>query len=133
MSSRSCSLLPALVLVLGVVVPACGGDNTKLMVTGLEPDKGDSNGETYVRIKGNRFTADGPRIVKVYFGGRPGKWVRTESDNEIVVQPPGGKPGEAVDVLIVFEPGGSKTISNAYRWIDRSQAAPTVDDLVKKK
>ena len=29
-----------------------------------------SDGGTYVRIKGNRFIADGPRSAKVYFGER---------------------------------------------------------------
>ena len=36
---------------------ACKTDNT-LKVTGIEPDKGDVEGGTYVRIKGNRFIAD---------------------------------------------------------------------------
>jgi len=57
------SLLPraaTLALLLGLV-SACGSENTKLMVTGIEPDKGDAEGGSYVRIRGNRFTADGPR------------------------------------------------------------------------
>ena len=51
---------------------ACGNDDTKLKVTGIEPEKGDVEGGTYVRIKGNRFIADGARNAKVYFGSRQG-------------------------------------------------------------
>src|SRR5262245_52599916 len=76
------------------LAPACGSENTKLMVTGIEPDRGDVEGGTYVRIRGNRFTADGPRNAKVYFGGRQGSVARFESDSVLVVQAPGGKPNE---------------------------------------
>lgn len=130
---RSLLVRPAclglVVLSLGLATAACKEENTKLLVTGLEPDKGDSEGDTYVRIKGNRFTADGPRTAKIYFGGRPGRVVRFESDSEIVVQPPGGKPGEVVEVRIDFEPGGTKKIANGYSYFERNKTAPTVDDL----
>src|SRR4051812_25652052 len=98
---------PALLILLGVVASACGRDNPKLMVTGIDPAQGDTEGESYVRVKGNRFIVDGPRSAKVFFGGRPGRVIRFESDSEMVVQPPGGKPNEVVDVLIVFDPGGT--------------------------
>jgi hypothetical protein len=119
----------SLVLIFGLVASACGSDNSKLMVTGIEPDRGDTNGETYVRIKGHRFTEDGPRSVNVYFGGRQGNVIRFESDSELVVQPPGGKVDEVVDVLIVFDPGGRKTIPHGYSYYERNQAGPSVDDL----
>jgi hypothetical protein len=118
-----------LALLFGLVVSACGSDNTKLLVTGIEPDRGDTDGDTYVRIKGNRFMADGPRTAKIYFGGRPGRVVRFESDAELVVQPPGGKAGEVVDVLIMFEPGGTLKIPNGFRYYERNRGAPSVDDL----
>ncbi len=48
----------------------------------------------YVRVKGNEFTADGPRNVKVYFGKdnsmRQGTVVRFASDSELIVEAPGG-------------------------------------------
>src|SRR5436305_5781548 len=78
----------------------CGGNDTKRKVTGLQPEKGDVDGGTYVRIKGNRFIADGPRNAKVYFGNRQGTVVRFASDSELIVEAPGGKPNETVDVLI---------------------------------
>jgi hypothetical protein len=73
--------------------------------------------------------ADGPRTAKIYFGGRPGRVVRFESDAELVVQPPGGKAGEVVDVLIMFEPGGTLKIPNGFRYYERNRGAPSVDDL----
>jgi hypothetical protein len=118
-------------LIFGLVASACGGESGKLTVTGIEPDRGDTNGETYVRIKGTRFTADGPRSVNVYFGGRSGNVIRFESDTELVVQPPGGKADEVADVLIVFNPGGRLTIPHGYRWFERSQAGPSFDDVNK--
>jgi hypothetical protein len=118
-----------LVLLFGLVVSACGNDNPKLMVTGIEPDHGDAEGGSYVRIRGNRFTADGQRSAKVYFGGRQGTVSRFESDSVLVVEAPGGKPGEVVDVLIVFEPGGQLKIPNGFKFVEHGNQGPTVDDL----
>jgi hypothetical protein len=130
-SSRSPLLChPAsLVLLFGFLAAACSSNNPKLTVTGIEPDKGDIEGGSYVRIKGNRFTADGPRNAKVYFGGRQGSVIRFESDNELVVQAPGGKPNEVVDVLIIFDPGGQLKIANGFRFVEKNNATPSVDDL----
>jgi hypothetical protein len=113
---------------LGLVAAACGNDNPKLLVTGIEPDKGDVAGDTYVRIHGNRFTADGPRSVKVYFGGHEAQIDRFVSDNELIVVAPGGKLNDVVDVLIVFDPGGKKTLPNAFRYVEKGKGA-TIDDL----
>jgi hypothetical protein len=60
---RRLTLLPLLLLVLGLA--ACGSEDKKLKVTGIEPERGDIEGGTYVRIKGNRFIADGARNAKV--------------------------------------------------------------------
>jgi len=117
-----------LVLLLGVAA-ACSDKNPKLMVTGIEPAIGDTEGNTYVRIKGNRFTVDGPRSAKVYFGGRQGDVVRFESDSEMVVHAPGGKANETVDVLLVFDPGGTLTIPNGFRFVEKSSTGPSIDDL----
>jgi hypothetical protein len=136
MVMRLPSIVPATLVLLSVlaapVVSACSKENTKLMVTALEPNQGDTEGETYIRIKGNRFTADGPRTAKVYFGGRQGHVIRFESDNEMVVQPPGGKDKEVVDVLIVFDPGGSLKIPSGFKFVEKRGNMPSVDDLGTK-
>jgi hypothetical protein len=121
-------LLP-LVLLLAMAAAACGGEDTKLKVTGIEPEKGDAHGGTYVRIKGNRFLADGARNAKVYFGSRQGTVIRFASDSELIVEAPGGKINEKVDVLIIFEPGGEMKIKSGFEFIEKSDTGPTVEDL----
>lgn len=93
-------------------------DDTKLRVTGLEPAKGDTQGGTYVVLRGARFIKDGPRQLKVYFGSRQGSIVRFQSDSEVIVQAPGGKPNEVVDVLLVFDPGGQLKLPQAFTFVD---------------
>lgn len=122
-----------LVLLFGFMASACGSENPKLMVTGIDPDRGDAEGGSYVRIRGNRFMADGPRSVKVYFGGRQGIVSRFESDSVLIVEAPGGKPDEVVDVLIVFDPGGQLKIPGGFRYFEHNHQAPSVDDLNTNK
>jgi hypothetical protein len=123
-------VLPVLLL---LAISACGETDTKLKVTGIEPEKGDVDGGTYVRLKGNRFTADGPRNVKVYFGKdssmRQGTVVRFASDSELIVEAPGGKPNEKADVLIIFDPGGKLTIKDGFTFVEKNDTAPSVQDL----
>jgi hypothetical protein len=123
-----------ILLAIVVALAACGGNDTKLKVTGLDPDRGDVDGGTYVRIKGNRFIADGARNAKVYFGSRQGTVVRFASDNELIVEAPGGKDGENVDVLIIFEPGGELKLPHAFTFAEKGQATQMkIDDLDTKK
>jgi len=128
MTSRR-TLLLALGLVVGLA--ACK-DDPKLKITGIEPETGDVNGNTYVVIKGNRFIADGPRNVKVYFGSRQGSVVRFASDRELVVQSPPGKPDEVVDVLVIFDPGGQKKLDKAFKFVEKT-GGPSIDDISGKK
>ncbi|HEY0254798.1 MAG TPA: IPT/TIG domain-containing protein, partial [Kofleriaceae bacterium] len=127
---RRLSVLPLLALVFAV---ACGSSDTKLKVTGIEPSKGDVEGGTYVRIKGNRFIADGARNAKVYFGTRQGTVVRFASDSELIVEAPGGKPDEQVDVLIIFEPGGEMKIPKGFTFVEKNNAPAQVKDLDTNK
>jgi len=119
-------VLPVLLL---LAISACGDADTKLKVTGIEPEKGDVDGGTYVRIKGNRFVNDGPRNAKVYFGSRQGTVVRFASDSELIVEAPGGKPNEKVDVLIIFDPGGQLKIKDGFTFVEKNDAVPSVQDL----
>ena len=130
MKRRAHLILLAIVV---AALAACGGNDTKLKVTGLDPDKGDVDGGTYVRIKGNRFIADGARNAKVYFGSRQGTVVRFASDNELIVEAPGGKDGENVDVLIIFEPGGELKLPHAFTFVEKATSAPQVQDLNTSK
>lgn len=126
---RWLSNVPVLfVLGLSLGLVACGSSDTKLKVTGIEPDKGDAHGGTLVAIKGSRFVADGVRNAKVYFGSRPGTILRFANDSELRVQAPGGKVNETVDVLIVFEPGGELKLPNAFTFVEKGERLK-VEDL----
>jgi len=131
---RAASLTGLLVsgLICGALA-GCGETDRKLKVTGLEPEKGDIEGGTYVVIKGNRFMKDGPRNAKIYFGSRQGTVVRFQSDSELIVQAPGGKPDEVVDVLIIFDPGGQLKIPSGFKFVDKSDTGPSVEDLDTSK
>jgi hypothetical protein len=126
--SRRLPILSMFALVVALAA-ACGSSDTKLKVTGIEPEKGDVEGGTYVRIKGNRFIADGARNAKVYFGSRQGTVVRFASDSELIVEAPGGKPNEQVDVLIIFEPGGELKIPHGFMFVEKTNAPAQVQDL----
>jgi hypothetical protein len=92
-------------------------DADTLAVVALEPARGDMEGGTYVVLQGNRFLKDGPRSAKVYFGSRQGTIVRFQSDTQLIVQAPGGKDGEVVDVLVIFEPGGQLKLEKAFTFV----------------
>jgi hypothetical protein len=126
--SRRLPVLSMFALVVALAA-ACGSSDTKLKVTGIEPEKGDIEGGTYVRIKGNRFIADGARNAKVYFGSRQGTVVRFASDSELIVEAPGGKPNEQVDVLIIFEPGGELKIPHGFTFVEKTNTPAQVQDL----
>ncbi|HEY4244864.1 MAG TPA: IPT/TIG domain-containing protein [Kofleriaceae bacterium] len=131
MSRRSPLLLtrPLLFVATALLAVACGSADPKLKITGIEPEKGDVDGGTYVRIKGNRFIADGPRSAKVYFGDSQGTVIRFASDSELIVEAPGGKPNETVDVLVIFEPGGQLTIPKAFTFVEKNPTTVNVNDL----
>ena len=130
--SVSCSAL-VLAALSAFGLAACDDDDPKLKVTDISPDKGDSKGGTYVVIKGNRFIKDGPRNAKVYFGSRQGTVVRFSSDSELVVMTPtAAKTDEAVDVLVIFDPGGQLVIKKGFKFVDKIDA-PTIDDLDTNK
>ncbi len=123
-------LLPLFLLV-GLV--ACGNTDTKLKVTGIEPNQGDAAGGTYVRIFGNRFVADGARSAKIYFGSRQAASPRFANDGEMIVEAPGGKPNETVDVLILFEPGGELKLPHAFTFVEKQQQNLDIKDLDTSK
>jgi hypothetical protein len=81
-----------------------------------------------VHIHGTRFTTE-PHTVKVFFGDRPAQGVQLVSDTEIIAAAPGGNLNEVVNVRVYFEPGGNRTLTGAFRYIEKNKTAPSVDDL----
>jgi len=121
----------ALAFVVGAT--ACDNTDTKLKVTRLDPIKGDAQGGTFVHIYGNRFIADGARNAKVYFGSRQGTVSRFLNDGDMIVEAPGGKSNEVVDVLVMFEPGGEIKLQKAFTFVDKNSSGPSVNDLDTSK
>jgi hypothetical protein len=102
---------------------AGGGPVAPLAVTGLDPETGDPAGGTYVAIKGTSFVADGGRDVKVYFGDKQATVVRFSSDTELIVEAPGGKANQTVDVRLVFDPGGEMKITKGFTYGKKKKPA----------
>ncbi len=116
-----------------LAVVACK-DDPVFKVTDIKPNTGDAQGGTYVRIIGNRFLTDdkgnsAPNNAKIYFGSVKGEVIRFASDSEMIVQAPGGKPGETVDVLIIFEGRGELKIPKGFTFVEKNETAPSVQDL----
>ena len=111
--------LAFLVLVVGLA--ACGNNDTKLRVTGLDPNTGDADGGSYLKVHGNGFLAHGTPAAKIYFNNTQGTVVRFASDTEMIAQAPGMpngvKVGEPVDVLITFEGNGEIKLPKAYSFV----------------
>jgi len=109
---------------------ACGEDKT-LKVTGLSKNMG-MPGDTLL-IEGSGFQASGTRGLKVYFGNSKAEVKRFIGDREILVEVPGipgDEIGKTVDVQLIFEPGGAKKLSNAFKYAEISRL--TVDDFEKE-
>jgi hypothetical protein len=121
----------AICLLVGLVSFAGCKEDKKLKVTGIEPSTGDFQGGTKITIKGNRFTKDGSRAASVYFGGKKADVLGFGGDSQLIVKTPGGNPGEKVDVLIIFEPGGEITLKQAYTYVE--EKAVDVKDLDTSK
>jgi len=120
---------PLLIALIFLAV-ACDSNDGKLKVTGLEPRSGDHLGNQYVIVHGQNFQKIN-RSAKIYFGDQSGQVIKFQGDDEMVVVAPGGKPGETVDVLIKFDPGGEIMIPKAYTFIEKKEVG--VDDLGDKK
>ncbi|CAN5622697.1 hypothetical protein BH11MYX1_BH11MYX1_45050 [soil metagenome] len=97
--------------------PAAPPAPSDVKITGIEPAKGDVEGGTYVKLGGARLLPVAGSF-KVYFGSRQGEVVRVASDKELIVQAPGGKPVEVVDVLVVFQ-GGEIKLPHAFTFVER--------------
>jgi hypothetical protein len=120
------ALVAGVSLWMAASLAACSGNDGKLKVTGLEPQSGDAMGGQIVVIKGQGFMK-ATRTAKIYFGDQPGNVIRFRSDEELIVEAPGGTNDQTVDVLVVFEPGGEITIPKAYTF--REKKSLDVKDL----
>jgi hypothetical protein len=125
-------MLQRIALVVTFALVACGSNDEKLKVTGFDKTEIDATGGTYIAVSGNGFTKTA-HGAKVWFGGQPGQVIRFASDSEMIVQAPGGKVGDTVDVLFKFEPGGEVKMAKAFKFVDKTPASVNVKDLDTSK
>jgi hypothetical protein len=107
----------------------CGKDEG-LTIKRIEPKTGHYSGRDVVTIHGSGFQGDGTKGVKVFFGNRPARVLGFDGANRLRVESPGapgGKPGENVDITIVFDDGRRFTAKDVFRYIDPTPL--TVDDF----
>jgi hypothetical protein len=109
----------------------CGEDDPKLKVYDLSPTSGSTEGGDYIIIKGNRFTKDGPRNAKIYFGSHQAQFISWQSDSQLIVQSPPGKAGDVVDVMIIFDPGGRLTIKKIFKYVEKNDSMGSFDTIKK--
>ena len=69
------------------------------------------------------------KAIKFVFGNLQGTVHRFASDSDLIVEAPGGKVNDVVDVLVVFEPGGRKELTKAFTYVEHNQSGPSVEDL----
>ena len=83
-------------------------------------------------ITGSGFQSGGATGVRVYFGQRKARVVAFEGDDKLIVEPPAGKEGSTVDVLLVFDDGSPFTYNDAYTYVDLTEGFG-VDELTAKE
>jgi hypothetical protein len=109
----------AISLVLGLAVAGCGGkgakapEASKLNVTHIEPTAAAPT--TPIVIHGSGFMAES-RSIQVYLGETPANVLSVDSDTDLQVEVPAGEAGAAVDVKLVFDPGGEITLPHAFTF-----------------
>ena len=94
--------------------PAAPG-STKLRVTALDPATGPAEGGQSITIHGEGFMAES-RAITVFFGDSQAQVIDVPSDTEVKIEAPAGPAGQAVDVMIAFEPGGEIKLPKGFTF-----------------
>lgn len=113
--------MAALCGILGVAFlgfAGCGEKKEGLRITSIEPKVGPYTGGSLITIHGSGFESGGATGVKVYFGDKIGSRVVFEGDTKLQVEPPPGKRGDTVDVMLIFDDGRKFTAEKAYTYED---------------
>lgn len=110
-------LLTALSVLLVLGFAACEKEKG-LKIKRISPSSGPVSGASPVTIHGSGFDSGGARDVTVFFGNRKATVMGYKGDSQLVVQPPGGKLGEVVDIMIQFGDSRYFTRKKAYTYVD---------------
>ena len=114
-------------LIIALAITSCGGKSggsaspgsATLKVTALEPAVGSPEGGQSITIRGQGFMSES-RAITVFFGDSQAQVIDVPSDTEVKIEAPAGPPGEAVDVLIAFEPGGEIKLPKGFTFTPAS-------------
>jgi len=104
-------------------VAGCGGKsgganepaNAQVRVTSIEPTSAAPTGGVPMIVHGSGFMAES-RSIQVYLGDTPANVLSIDSDTELQVEVPAGEAGKAVDVKLVFDPGGEIMLPGAFTF-----------------
>lgn len=118
MNKRTKTALLGLLAIACLALAGCGDKKEGLRITKLEPKVGPYTGGSLITIHGSGFESGGATGVKVYFGDKLGRRVVFEGDDKLQVEPPPGKRGESVDVLLIFDDGRKFKADKAYSYED---------------
>ncbi len=113
----------ALVLCAVLGAAGCGGSSSgasepsasTLRVTKIEPTSAAPTGGVPLVVYGAGFMAES-RAIQVYFGDAPASVLSVDSDTQMQIEVPAGEAGAAVDVRLVFEPGGEVMLPHAFTF-----------------
>ena len=115
----------AVIFLVGVVfalaLGGCGDKKKGLRIENIEPKTGPIHGGSQVTIHGSGFQSAGATAVNVYFGKRSARVIAFEGDSKLLVEPPPGRKGETVDVMLVFGDGRPFTYEKAYTYVDLTE------------
>jgi len=112
-----CLAAGAALLLLSIGMTGCSKDEG-LKIKGISPKEGPYEGGDPVTIYGSGFQEGGAKSVDVYFGTRKARVRGFEGSTKLLVETPGGKVGESVDVTIIFGDARRLKYENAYKYID---------------
>ncbi|KAB2889416.1 MAG: hypothetical protein F9K40_19835 [Kofleriaceae bacterium] len=118
------SLVLALAMSATLGSAGCGGkgggasepSGASLRVTSIEPTSAAATGGVPLHIHGSGFIAES-RAIQVYIGDAPANVLSVDSDTELQVEVPPGEAGKAVDVKLVFDPGGEIKLPHALTFV----------------
>ncbi len=118
---RGFAVVAPLAVVCAVAFGGCSDKKEGLRIESIDPKTGPAHGGSRVTIHGGGFQADGATAVNVYFGKRSARVVAFEGDTMLHVEPPPGRKGDTVDVMMVFGDGRPFTYEKAYTYVDLTE------------
>ncbi len=125
-------LLTALIVLLTLGLAGCDKEEG-LKIKRISPNSGPITGANPVTIHGTGFQTGGAREVTVFFGNRKATVMGFDGDTKLVVQPPGGKLGDVVDIMIQFGDSRYFTRKKAYSYVDTKAGFGLEEALGNKK